>query len=183
MSDFEYVSVVVSIVLALGIADVLRFFADTFRASGGRKLYWVHLLWIIILLQLHVEFWWRMWSFRELVTVGPTLALVLLGPALLFVATRSLLPTSTADHDLQVLFFRRKTLFFVMLALLNVWALMLSPWSVEFAPNESFTFIIVAFLFVTSLFAACIFSSNHVLHKGVVSVVVVLELLDTLAAV
>lgn len=181
MSDFEYASVVVSIVLALGIADVLRFLADTFRESSGRKLYWVHLLWIFILLQLHLEFWWRMWSFRELIAVGPGLALVLVGPAMLFVATRTLLPAGAADSDLQTLFFRRKTLFFVMLALLNVWALMLSPWSVGIAPNESITVFIGIFVVVMALFVACILSTNQLLHKGVVSLVFALEILDTLA--
>ena len=116
MSDFEYASVVVSIVLALGIADILRFIADTFREPGGRKLFWVHLLWVLVLLQLHVEFWWRMWSFRDLITVGSGLGFVLLGPALLFTATRTLLPTNDSDTDLEALYFRRKSLFFVFLA-------------------------------------------------------------------
>jgi hypothetical protein len=181
MSDFEYASVVVSIVLALGIADVLRFLADTFRESGSRKLYWVHLLWILVLFQLHLEFWWRMWSFRELVTVGPSLGLVLLGPAMLFVGTRTLLPVGGSDSDLQALFFRRKTLFFVMLALLNVWGLVLSPWSVGLAPDESVVVVTGVFAFVMALFVACIFSSNQLLHKSVVSLVVALELLDTFA--
>ena len=181
MSDFEYASVVVSIVLALGIADILRFLADTFRESGSRKLYWVHLLWIVVLLQLHVEFWWRMWSFRELVTVGPSLGLVLLGPAVLFVTTRTLLPAGASDSDFQALFFRRKTLFFVMLALLNLWALMFSPWSVGIAPDESAIAVLGVFAVVMTLFIACAFSSNQLLHKGVVTLVVVLEVLDTFA--
>jgi hypothetical protein len=181
MTDFEYASVVVSIVLALGIADVLRFIADIFRESGSRKLYWVHLLWILVLFQLHVEFWWRMWGFRELVTVGPSLGLVLLGPAMLFVATRALLPAWGADPDLQALFYRRKTLFFVMLALLNVWALVLSPWSAALDSRQSIAVVIGVSVLVMALFIACIFSSNQLLHKGVVSLVIALEILDAVA--
>ena len=183
MSDFEYASVVVSIVLALGIADILRFLADTFRESGSRKLYWVHLLWIVVLLQLHVEFWWRMWSFRELITVGPSLGLVLLGPAILFVTTRTLLPAGATENDFEALFFRRKTLFFVMLAMLNLWALIFSPWSIGMAPNESTIAVLGVFAVVMSLFVACMFSSSPLLHKSVVCSVVALEVLEIVAMV
>ena len=183
MSDFEYASVVVSIVLALGIADILRFIADTFRESSGRRLYWVHLLWVVVLLQLHVEFWWRMWSFRELVTVGPSLGLVLLGPAILFVTTRTMLPAGATDGDLQAVFFRRKKLFFAMLVLLNIWALMFSPWSAGIAPDESTIAVLSVFAIVMTLFIACVFSNNQMLHKGVVSLVVVFEVLDIFAVV
>jgi hypothetical protein len=183
MSDFEYASVVVSIVLALGIADVLRFLADTFRESNSRRLYWVHLLWIFVLLQLHVEFWWRMWSFRELVTVGPSLGLILLGPAILFVTTRTMLPAGVTDSDLQALFYRRKGLFFVMFALLNTWALMFSPWSTGIAPDESTTAVLSVFAIVMILFITCVFSNNQLLHKCVVSLVVVFEVLDIFAVV
>lgn len=183
MSDFEYASVVVSIVLALGIADILRFLADTFRERAGRKLYWVHLLWIVVLLQLHIEFWWRMWRFRDFVTVGPSLGLVLLGPAILFVTTRTLLPAGPADSDFQALFYARKRLFFVLLALLNTWALMFSPWNIGMAPGESKIAVLGVFAVVTSLFVACAFSSNKLLQKGVVSLVVVVEVLETFAGI
>ena len=182
MSDFEYASVVVSIVLAIGIADLLRFLADSFRESGGHKLYWVHLLWILLLLQFHVEFWWRMWTFKELVTVGPGLGLVLLGPALLFVAARALLPSGGADGDMQALYYRRKNLFFVLLALLNSWALLFSPWSAGMESAESMTPMIFMFASVMALFVACIFSSSQILHKIVVSLILVLEVLDMFSA-
>lgn len=183
MSDFEYASVVVSIVLALGIADILRFIADTFRESSGRKLYWVHLLWIIVLLELHVEFWWQMWNFRELVAVGPSLGMVLLGPGILFITTRTMLPSGVADNDFRTLFFRRKKLFFVMLALMNIWALFFSPWNAGMAPNVNSIAILGAFSLLVTLFIACAFSNNQLLHKGVVSLIVALEVMDVFAVI
>lgn len=182
MSDFEYASVVVSIVLALGIADILRFLADTFRESGGRRIYWVHLLWIIILFELHVEFWWRMWSFKDLVTIGPSLGLVLLGPAMLFVTTRALLPVAASDADMQALYYRRKTLFFIMLALLNLWALALSPWGVAEVPEEGAAIALSLFAFAMLLFVACMLTSNRLLHSGVVVLVLVLEATEMVSA-
>ena len=183
MTDFEYASVVVSIVLALGIADILRFIADTFRESGERKIYWVHLLWILILLELHVEFWWLMWNFRDTVAVGPILGFLLLGPALLFVATRTLLPASSSDTDLQSLYFRRKTPFFVVMVLTNIWSLIANPWSLEATSRESMIGGLAVFAVLMMLFIAAIFSSNRLLHNGVVGTIATVELAQLLAAV
>jgi len=178
MSNFEYASVLVSIVLALGIADILRFIADAFRESGSRRLYWVHMLWILLLLELHVEFWWRMWDFRDVLDVGPRLAFLLLGPAVLFVATRTLLPTSRGETDMQQLYFQQKTAFFVLLLLLNVWSLIASPWSQAAGAQANLALALVLTAFVMALFVACAFSSNRRLHQGVVSVVAAMELLE-----
>lgn len=183
MSDFEYASVVVSIVLALGIADILRFIADIFRESGDRKLYWVHLLWIFVLLELHVEFWWRMWGFRDIVAVGPSLTFVLLGPAVLFVATRTMLPATGPDADLRALYFRRRAPFFVLMVLLNGWALAASRLHLGAGAREAAIISLASFAFVTVLFVACIFSTNRLLHTAVISVVVTLEVAEVVSLI
>ena len=104
-----------SIVLALGIADILRFLADVLREPGARRLYWVHMLWVVLLLELHVEFWWRLWGFQSQLSVGPELALVILGPALLFMASRIMLPGPRDSADMAVLYYGRRTAFFSMM--------------------------------------------------------------------
>jgi len=178
MSDFEYASVVVSIVLALGIADILRFLADCLREPGQRRLFWVHLVWIFLLLELHVEFWWRMWDFRDFVDVGPMLTFLLLGPAVLFVATRTLLPTSAGELDMQQLYFQRKTAFFILVLVLNIWSLIASPWSQAADSRESGVLVVSLTVIFMALFVACVFSSNRLLHQAVAVVVAVLEMLE-----
>ena len=111
MSSFEYASVLVSIVLALGIADILRFIGDTVREFDIRRVYWVHILWVCILLDAHVEFWLRLWDFKDLVDIGPGFTLIFLGPALLFVTARTLLPASNNDDGMKEFFFGVKTPF------------------------------------------------------------------------
>jgi hypothetical protein len=178
MSDFEYASVVVSIVLALGIADILRFLADCLREPGRRRLYWVHLVWIFLLLQLHVEFWWRMWDFRDFVDVGPKLTFLLLGPAGLFVATRTLLPTSGGESDMEQLYFQRKTAFFVLVLLLNIWSMIASPLSQAGDSGESGMLAVGLTVFFMALFVACVLSSNRRLHQAVAAIVALMEMLE-----
>jgi hypothetical protein len=46
MSPFEYLSVLISIVLALGMTRVLAGVGEMLQASSRRHIYWVHAVWI-----------------------------------------------------------------------------------------------------------------------------------------
>ena len=171
MSEFEYASVVVSIVLALGIADILRFFGDTVRDHDARKSYWVHTLWLLLLIKIHMDFWWQMWGFRDLLAIGPGLIYLLIGPALLFVATRTLLPGSNSSEDLEEMFFARKNSFFVLLLLVTLWSLVSVPQSSNVA---STAFAVIGIV----LFSACVALDKRWLHVGVVLLVALVESIE-----
>lgn len=178
MSEFEYASVVVSIVLALGIAEILRFLADSLREPGARRLYWVHLLWILLLLELHMEFWWRMWAFKDRLTVGPELAAVLIGPALLFMASRTLLPGPRDTTDMHALYYGHKNGFFAMMIATSIWSMVTSPWSVPTDQRGVLYASLVLTGVVVAVFAACIVTSNRRVHAGVVLAIFALELIE-----
>ena len=178
MSEFEYASVVVSIVLALGIADILRFLADTLREPGARRIYWVHLVWIVLLLELHLEFWWRMWSFKDQLTVSPELALVMMGPALLFMASRILLPGTGDAPDMTALYYGRKNVFFAMMILTSVWSVVTSNWSVPADQRSVLYFSLAMAVVISAVFAACIVTANRRVHAGVVLAIAALQVAE-----
>jgi len=85
---FEYLSVATSIVLSLSVAQVLGNIRAVFD-SGTR--YWVHALWTVLVLILHLIVWWAFWAYREVESWNiATFALVLLNPGILFVASNTL---------------------------------------------------------------------------------------------
>ena len=178
MSAFEYASVVVSIILALGIADILRFLADTIRTLDAHRLYWVHFLWILVLLDAHIEFWLRMWDFRVLVDVGPMLSLLLAGPALLFIATRILLPLPSDEANIEELYFRNKKLFFALLIVMNLWSLAVGPWSSSVNSGEQLLYGSLMTALMVGVSIACVLSENRRLHQAVVLSIVALEILE-----
>jgi hypothetical protein len=47
MGAFEYLSVLISIILALGITRVLAGVGEMLQARGHRRIYWVHVVWIV----------------------------------------------------------------------------------------------------------------------------------------
>ncbi len=99
MTHFEFISVAVSIVLALSAARLLA--ALPHVLAPGRR-YWIHALWSLALLFAHMDFWWTIWIYREidpwtftgfavvmansLLCEAPRLLLTLLGYSLLNLA-------------------------------------------------------------------------------------------------
>src|SRR5436190_22655870 len=65
MSPFEYLSVLISIVLALGMARVLAGVGEMLQASSHRQIHWVHVLWIVNLFLYLVVAWWIFYRWRN----------------------------------------------------------------------------------------------------------------------
>jgi len=67
MHLFEYVGVLVSIVVGLALAHILTGVSRTLQAFGQIRLYWVHALWVLNIMAYLVFFWWFMyhWSSVE----------------------------------------------------------------------------------------------------------------------
>ena len=111
MTQFEFISVAVSIVLALSAARLLG--ALPHLLAPGRR-YWVHALWAANLLPMHLGFWWAIWNYRE---IDPWtfrgFAAVMLTPALLYLAVSTLVSDSPAAiESWRTHFYARHRIFF-----------------------------------------------------------------------
>ncbi len=111
MTHFEFVSVAVSIVLALSVARLLA--ALLHVLAPGRR-YWIHSLWSLALLFAHLDFWWTIWIYREIDPWTFTgFAVVMLTPALLFLTVSSLVSDSpTTIASWRTHFYARHRVFF-----------------------------------------------------------------------
>jgi hypothetical protein len=105
MTTFEYVMVMVSVVLALALAQLLR--ALTEVVTNPRR-YWVHALWMLSLVLLIVQIWWAYWDFNATETWTFALYLYLLAyPIGVFIAASLLVPaTRAADMDWRAHYYR-----------------------------------------------------------------------------
>jgi hypothetical protein len=90
---FGYLSVLISIILGLGITQILTGVGRLMQARHRVRLYWPSLVWAALLVVVHVQTWWVMYSLRERRewTFGAFL-LVLLQPALLYLLSALVLP-------------------------------------------------------------------------------------------
>jgi hypothetical protein len=111
MTHFEFISVGVSIVLALSAARLLA--ALPHVLAPGRR-YWIHAVWSLALLFAHMDFWWTIWIYREIDPWTFTgFAVVMLTPALLFLTVSSLVSDSpTTIASWRTHFYARRRVFF-----------------------------------------------------------------------
>ncbi|THD60955.1 hypothetical protein [Phenylobacterium sp.] len=123
MQAFDYLSVLLSIVLGLGITQLLSAFARWLELRREIKPYAPSALWAGFLLLVHVQTWWAMfalrgvrdWNFLEF-------TVVLLQPILLFLLASLALPgPQSTERDMRAHFFAHRLWFFwIFLAVLVV---------------------------------------------------------------
>ena len=100
MSPFEFVTVLISIILGLGITQIMSGIADLIHQWEKVKLYWPHLLWVMLVFILHVQEWWLVYELKS-VTVWrlPYFLFQVLYPISLFILARILFPLQSDEHS------------------------------------------------------------------------------------
>lgn len=115
MDNFNYLSVLVSIVLGLGITNLLSAVAALVRSRARLRMYWPLPIWIATLFLIHIQTWWSMFGLREVGTWSfAAFLIVLLQPVALFLMTAVLSPqvSETDATDLRVQYFSESRWFF-----------------------------------------------------------------------
>ena len=119
MGIFEYIAVLTSIIIGLGLTHLLRGVASVIQNPGKPPTYWVHLLWVAYMFFNTVFWWW--WEFRLGSIETWTFALyffVVFYAFLQFLACAMLFPTSFEGYaGYKEYFYSRKTWFFGILAI------------------------------------------------------------------
>ena len=120
MDAFSYLSVLLSIVLGLGITQLLQGYGRLMSARSRVRLYWPALLWAVSLLFAHVQNWWSMFSLRSRAHWNfLDFALVLSNPVLLYLLAALVLPEKMeGEVDLEAHYYDHSRWFFALLLLL-----------------------------------------------------------------
>jgi hypothetical protein len=123
MDTFSYLSVLISIVLGLGITNLLGGVATLLRRRTEVRMYWPLPIWLVTLFLIHVQTWWTMfglrrvghWSFAEFL-------IVLMQPVLLYLMAALINPGAGA-LDLKAGYLRESRPFFICLFLVLCFSL------------------------------------------------------------
>jgi hypothetical protein len=117
MDMFNYVMVLASVIIGLGIAHLLQGAGAIVQHPGREKVYWVHLLWVAAIFLRAIFWWWfefRLsrtpeWTFTLYLFVLAYAVLIYLWCALLF-------PRDLAGYDgFKDYFYSRRSWFFGLL--------------------------------------------------------------------
>jgi hypothetical protein len=125
MTPFEYVTVLISIILGLGITQIVTGIADIIHQWNRMKIYWPHALWIVLVFVMHIHEWWYLYDLKrhEQWHLVSFLFLILY-PILLFVLARILFPFGAMDTavDFKTFYFENYRKFFLLVSMLVVLA-------------------------------------------------------------
>ena len=123
MSPFEYVIVLISIILGLGIALVLTGIAELLKRWKAITHFWPYLIWIILVFVLHIQEWWATYDLRSVKSWSlPMFLFVILYPILLFILANLLFPTRWPKKgiDLKEFYFDNCRKFFLCIVLFAI---------------------------------------------------------------
>jgi hypothetical protein len=121
MNPFEYVSVLISIILGLGISQLVTGVADIVHQWDRVKLYWPHMIWVGFIFFLHIQDWWTLYDLRNLSTWElHTFLFIILYPINLFIMARILFPFGSVSQDTDF-----KEFYFQNFRRIFVWAIIL----------------------------------------------------------
>ena len=123
MSIFEYLMVMVSIILGLSITQVLRGLSKIARSSQRSG---VVATYGVFLFALHVQVWWALWDLSAVPEWNFVFFLMLISiPSVLFAASELLFPmATTADTDWKTHYDSVRQWFLSVLAFWTVLALL-----------------------------------------------------------
>ncbi len=116
MAMFEYVMVLASIIVGLGMTHLLQGVLDIIQERT--RYYWVHLVWVGTAFIQAILWWWWEFRFSEVETWTFPLFLFVLGFAfLVYLTCGFLFPKSIEKYgDFKTYFYARKAGFFATLA-------------------------------------------------------------------
>lgn len=150
MSPFEYISVLISIILGLGIALILTGVAEIIRRWNTILHFWPYHIWIVLVFVLHIQEWWSTYELRSMNTWSlPVFLFVITYPILLFVLANLLFPVRWTDgnFDFKAFYFNQYKKFFTCIILLAVVSFIQNIAITGYGVEEQFVQILIFLVF------------------------------------
>jgi len=109
MSLFEFIVGMISIILALAIAQLFVGVAELMQQRARVRFFWPHSIWVVNLFMITFVHWWSLWTFRDLSWNFAMFFYSLVGPSLMFFAATIINPRDRSaeiidliDHFLDI---------------------------------------------------------------------------------
>jgi len=128
MTQFEFLAVIISIVLAFGISDILSTWGEQIRLRKTVRHYGLLSAWTALLLIVMIQLWWSLWQERDRTEWTLIEFFVLISPFLLIALIAYVLtpPHEHGERDLKRYYFENSTWIFGLAALYLASTMLLS---------------------------------------------------------
>ena len=179
MSLFEFIMVLVSIIIGMSITELLAGMADTITRKNSRTFSWIHVLLSIGLLIASIQIWWEFWDFSTITEWSfLNLLLMLLPPVFLYLIARIINPGREFSGSLDDYYFLTAGRIWVLIGL----AVIIGN-SFRSMINDESRLFIVDNLSAIPILAICLvlaISKNRLIHQLFMILIILIILLDVL---
>jgi hypothetical protein len=178
LSLFEFLMVLVSIIVGLGVAEILTGVARQVRFRESRTGYWVHSCGVALIFFALLQYWWELWTLREVPEwsfLG--LALMLISPASLYLIAHLIFPEPARVGSLRDYYYESLGPVWWLAVLTTVASTLFRP--IAFGADIVDLDNASSFLLLLGFIALAI-SRNVILHSVVVPTFLILLIWDVL---
>lgn len=124
VATYQHVVVVMSMVLGLGITQLLKGMAQLHRARSRVRTYWLHWGWVTLLVFVSLLLWWTFWNYRGIAEWNFLRFVVYLSPIIVmyYVTARAFPDPVDSVSSIKEYYFANRVGFFGSFALCGVLA-------------------------------------------------------------
>ncbi len=173
ISPFEYVSILISIILGLGITQILSSFSDLLYNYKKVKLYTPHTIWICFVMFLHIQDWFIIYQLKsKMIWNLPELLFILLYPIILYVVAKMLIPSNEDPErfDMKGYYLSHFRIVFI---LIGITILLSIVFNIFFLNMGVFQQIPLILFFAVTSFLSLKRIENELIHKMLAFVLIV----------
>ena len=117
MGLFEFLMVLVSVVIGLGLTEILTGGANLLRARESVRFHWIHVLFQFGIFFALLQQWWESWDWVGLEEISFLAVLTLLAsPVFLYLIAHLLFPSPVENADLKSYYYRQAPLLWGLVA-------------------------------------------------------------------
>lgn len=178
MDRFSFVMVLLSIIVGLGVTELLTNVARQIQHRAKVKPYWLHSLLVIIVFIAFLQQWWEMWGLKtQEIWSFPILLLMIGGPVCLYIISHLMFPDDLDGADFKVGYFEDSRMIYMIAVFSVIMATLCRPVSFGtslISTDNSSSFILLVAFIILGL------SKNKWVHGFIVPMVLVLLLSDIL---
>ena len=108
MGLFEFLMILVSVIIGLAISEILSGVASLLRARESVRTYWIHILFQLGVFLALVQQWWESWSLVDVQTISLSeIVLFISQPVVLYLIAHLLYPRPVAGADLDQYYYEQ----------------------------------------------------------------------------
>ena len=123
MTHFEFISVAVSIILGLGIIQLL---SSLDRVLAQPRRYWLHSAWVFMLFWFLIQNWWALWDLKDIAWNLGYFALLVAYVSTLYLTILALTRKNSTEVGWEEVYFSRAREFFGLLGFVTILAVLLT---------------------------------------------------------